>query len=195
MAEPTITRGWKSSLTAQAARLYEEAFGAKFSTAISDEQIRIKILSRSFLPDFSYVATVNDEIVGIAGFHTTDGSLTGGMTLRGLVTELGFIRGIWAGIVFSLFERQPASGELVMDGIVVDSRFRGRGLGSSLLDQIVIHARENGFRSVRLDVIDTNPRARKLYESKGFVAAKTERFPYLKWLVGFSGSTTMIFDV
>ncbi len=79
-----------------------------------------------------------------------------------------------------------------MDDIAVDSGFRGQGVGSLLLDHIVNYAKSNGFSSVRLDVIDRNPRARKLCESKGFVAVKVARFLYLKWLVGFSGVTTRL---
>ena len=195
MTEAILTRGWNSRLSAQVAKLYDEAFGPKFSGAIGDNQARIDILSQCLVPDFSYALIINEEIVGLAGFQTQSGSFTGGMNLRRLITKLGFLKGIWAGLVFSLFERQPRSGELLMDGIVVDSRFRGRGLGSRLLDQIIKHAKEHGFQTVRLDVIDTNPRARNLYESKGFTAQNTERFPYLNWLIGFSGSTTMVFNV
>jgi len=80
-------------------------------------------------------------------------------------------------------------------GIAVDSRCRGQGIGSKLLDQIIQYALENRFETVRLDVIDSNPRAKKLYESKGFVAIKSESYPYLKWLIGFSGSTTMELNI
>lgn len=193
MTDIVLTRGWHQSRAAQVAELYEEAFGPKFSKAIPDKQARIEVLAQCFVPEFSYVVTAHDEVVGLAGFQTSDGSLTGGMSLRRLLNKLGWLKGLWAALVFSLFERQPQAGELVMDGIVVDRRFRGQGLGSRLLDQIIQHAKEHGFQTVRLDVIDTNPRARKLYEAKGFVATKTERFPYLKWLVGFSGATTMVF--
>ena len=195
MPEVEINCGWNAKHSVSVAELYEEAFGSKFSKAISSKQARINILSKCFIPDFSYVALVNDEIVGLAGFQTQDGSLTGNMNMSGLISQLGLIGGIWAGLVFSLFERRPKSRELVMDGIVVDKRFRSRGLGSRLLDRIIMHAEEHGFESVRLDVIDTNPRARKLYESKGFSAKHTESFPYLKWLLGFTGSTTMVFNV
>ena len=190
-----IQKGWNIQKSQLVAELYEEAFGLKFSVAISSKQKRIDILSKCFVPDFSYSVMVNGKIVGLAGFQTKNGSLTGGMNLNGLIDELGLFKGAWAGLVLSLFERQPIKRELLMDGIVVDDDFRGLGLGSSLLDRIVLHARENDFDTVRLDVIDNNPRAKKLYESKGFIATKTEYFPYLKWLIGFSGSTTMILTV
>jgi ribosomal protein S18 acetylase RimI-like enzyme len=60
-----------------------------------------------------------------------------------------------------------------------------------LLDEIASYARENDYDRVRLDVIDTNPRARKLYERKGFKAIETQKYPYLRWLLGFGGSTAM----
>jgi ribosomal protein S18 acetylase RimI-like enzyme len=78
-----------------------------------------------------------------------------------------------------------------MDGIAVHCAYRGQGIGNTLIDKIICHATDLGLKSIRLDVIDTNPKAQKLYEKKGFRAIKTEQFPYLKWLLGFSSNTTM----
>ncbi|AXX59753.1 TPA: GNAT family N-acetyltransferase [Vibrio vulnificus] len=190
-----IEKGWDRENSMLIAELYEEAFGLKFYRAIPDKDRRIFVISKSFVPDYSFVAYSDKKLVGLAGFNVVSGSLTGGIGAEGLIEQLGFFRGLWACLVFSLFERKPEKSELVMDGIAVDSEFRCQGIGSLLLDKIVSYAQENGFESVRLDVIDSNPRARKLYESKGFVALKTESFPYLKWLVGFSGATTMKLDL
>ena len=82
-----------------------------------------------------------------------------------------------------------------MDGIAVDQDYRGRGIGSQLLRRIIDYARDNGFESVRLDVIDTNPGARRLYERVGFIAVREDKFPYLRWLLGFGGATTMQFPI
>lgn len=195
MSECTIEQGWNLDQAGRIAELYEIAFGSKFAKAIGNKELRVDVISRSLVPEFSYVAVVDDSVVGIAGFQTDKGSLTGGLDLEGLIKSLGFFRGIWAGLIFSLFERTPKENELVMDGIVVDATQRGFGLGSKLLDQIIDHAKNNNYETVRLDVIDSNPRAKKLYESKGFSATQTEHFPYLKWLIGFSGSTTMVYTI
>ncbi|MFB9886912.1 GNAT family N-acetyltransferase [Balneatrix alpica] len=190
-----VARGWDLSSSLLVAELYEEAFGLKFCRAIPDKNKRLNFLSKSFVPDYSFAAFSDKKLVGLAGFKVASGSLTGGIGATGLIEQLGFLGGLWACFVFSLFEREPEERELVMDGIAVDSEFRGQGIGSLLLDQIITYAKENNFESIRLDVIDSNPRARKLYESKGFVALKSESFPYLKWLVGFSGATTMKLDL
>ena len=189
-----IQQGWAPESTAQAAALYEAAFGQKFARAIPDREQRIAVLAQSFLPRFSFAALDGDRLVGLAGFHSPSGSLTGAMGATQLIGALGLVRGLWACALFSLFERTPVAGELVMDGIAVDAHYRGQGIGSKLLDAIVAYATEHQFRSVRLDVIDSNPRARKLYEAKGFRATKRESFPYLAWLIGFAGATTMALD-
>lgn len=190
-----IEKGWGAANSVLVAELYEEAFGAKFCRAIPDKTSRMLVLSKSFVPEYSFVAYCDGRIVGLSGFNISAGSLTGGIAAKGLIKSLGFFAGLWACIVFSLFGREPEKGELVMDGIAVVSECRRQGIGSLLLDHVIGYAKTNGFDSVRLDVIDSNPRARKLYESKGFVAVKTEYFPYLKWLIGFSGATTMKLDL
>ncbi|MEZ9524927.1 GNAT family N-acetyltransferase [Enterovibrio norvegicus] len=190
-----IERGWFMSEANDVAVLYEEAFGAKFTVAISDKTKRMEMLAESFQPDFSYVVRRDDRIIGIAGFQTPEGSLTGGMDADGLIRLLGTLRGLWACLILSLFERKAKPKELVMDGIAVNASYRGFGAGSALLDAIIQHAADKGFDTVRLDVIDSNPRAKKLYVSKGFVATKVEHFAFLKPIIGFSSATTMVFEV
>ena len=91
-----------------------------------------------------------------------------------------------------LYERKPKEGQLLMDGIAVRQDARGRGIGTRLLDEFKAYGREHGYANIRLDVIDTNPGARRLYERLGFVATKTEHFEYLRWFLGFGASTTML---
>jgi ribosomal protein S18 acetylase RimI-like enzyme len=178
-----------------AAKLYNEAFGQKFSVAVRSEEKRISLIQEGFIPEYAIVALSDNTLLGIAGFHTSAGSLTGGINYRDLLSELGFLKGNWAAIIFNLYDRRPKAGELLMDGITVHADSRGKGVGSKLLEKIAIYAQQNKFKNVRLDVIDINPEAKKLYERMGFKAVKTERFPYLRWLLGFSGSTTMVLSV
>jgi ribosomal protein S18 acetylase RimI-like enzyme len=82
-----------------------------------------------------------------------------------------------------------------MDGIAVSPAARGRGIGSRLLEQLKQFAAHEGYRSIRLDVIDTNPRARQLYERQGFVPTRTASFRHLRWLLAFSSATTLEYRV
>ena len=171
--------------------LYDEAFGQKLSVAVRNEQERKKLFYKGLILKYAIGAVSQKRLVGIAGFQTPEGSLTGGIRYRDLLSQLGFIKGNWAAVIFSLYERKPGPGQLLMDGIVVHHAYHGRGIGSHLLRKIADYARQNGFRTVRLDVIDTNVDAKRLYERQGFTPVRTERFPHLRWLLGFGSSTTM----
>jgi len=183
--------GLPEQFRSKAVSLYEEAFGKKISVAVRSNKKRSKLLSNCLMPEYAIVAISKGKLIGIAGFQTYSGSLTGGITYKKLLSQLGFIKGNWAALVFSLYQRNPSPGELVMDGIVVDSNMRRRGIGGKLLDEIAKYANAHKFNRIRLDVINTNPRAKKLYKHKGFKTVKEELYPYLNWLLGFSGSTTM----
>jgi len=187
----TYTPGFSENLRADAAALYDQAFGAKLALAIPSREARIGLLTQCLQPNYALVVLANAELVGLAGFHTPDGSLTGGMTWRTIRAQVGVIRGLWAVCVFSLFARRLEPGVLLMDGIAVRDDMRGHGIGSQLLDHLAHYAREHGYTRIRLDVIETNHAARRLYERKGFRAVHTDNFPYLKWLLGFGAATKM----
>jgi len=175
-----------------AAALYDDAFGPKFAVAAPDAAKRLSLLSSSLNLSFAFAAIAEDRLVGLAGYKTNAGSFTDGIALGTLTKHLGGLRGIWAACVFSLYERSLKSGELLMDGIVADASARGNGIGTMLLESLVSFARESGYDSVRLDVIDTNPDARRMYERNAFIATSTENFGYLRWFLGFGSSTTLV---
>ena len=194
-SELMFQRGLPENYRPSAAYLYNEAFSQKFAVAVRSDKERISLLENCLVPEYAIIALSNNKLIGITGFHTPKGSLTGGITYSDLVSQLGIFKGNWAALIFSLYERKPAPGELLMDGIAVHSEFRGKGVGSKLLDEIVKYARENKYDKIRLDVININPRAKQLYERKGFEAIKTQNFPYLRKVLGFSSSTTMVLNV
>jgi ribosomal protein S18 acetylase RimI-like enzyme len=193
--EITITRGFPDSLRVQAASLYDAAFGAKLGIAIPDSTARLALLQQALDPAHSFAAIKGDEMVGIAGFKTSTGALTSGITPKRLMAQLGVFGAARAILVLSLFERSLAPGQLLMDGIAVSPAARGGGIGTRLLERLKEHTAEVGLKTIRLDVIDTNPDARRLYERVGFTATNAERFEYLRWLLKFSSATTLEYRV
>lgn len=193
--EITVQQGFSAALRLSAAELYDAAFGAKLAVAIPNQVSRLAILQAGFKPECSFVALRDGEMVGIAGFNTGQGALTGGISWRVLKDELGLWRAIRAALVLALLQRRPVAGQLLMDGIGVSPNVRGSGIGSKLLRRLIEYATTEGYRSIRLDVIDTNPGARRLYERMGFVPVKTEQFVYLKWLLGFGAATQMAHSI
>lgn len=62
---------------------------------------------------------------------------------------------------------------LYIDDLCVDERLRGKGIGHDLYRAVKEFARENGCRSLTLNVWSCNPTARAFYERCGFVPQKT----------------------
>lgn len=187
----TIERGFVAEHRQEAARLYYEAFRQKLHPIFRDETKALAVLTAALNGDHALVATVDGALAGIAGFKDADGQMVA-LQPRHMTDTFGFIGGWWRLLALSLFERKLADGTLLMDGIVVSPAMRGQGVGSRLLDAMVDYAREEGYDHVRLDVVDTNPRARQLYERQGFIAQSSEHYPLLRRIFGFSGSTTML---
>lgn len=186
-----ISKGFDKAERGLVARLYWQAFGAKLGRVMRPEAQALAFFERVLDPDFALVA--RDEagrLLGVAGFKTAQGALAGG-SFADLRAAYGLRGALWRAGALSLLERGLEPGIFLMDGIFVAEAARGQGLGGALLDAVIAEAGAQGAAHVRLDVIDTNPRARALYERKGFVAVGEEQLGPLRWLFGFRFATRM----
>lgn len=187
----TIRSGFAEPQRHRAARLYLDAFDAKIGGILGRDARAEALMARIMNPAYALSAVDGTgALLGLAGFKTKDGALTEG-GLADLRHVYGALGGLWRGLVLGLLEREVEAGCLLMDGICVHADARGAGVGGALLDAVADLARRQGCHEVRLDVIAENPRARALYERKGFVAGQTSAMGPLRHLFGFSAATTM----
>jgi GNAT superfamily N-acetyltransferase len=105
----------------------------------------------------------------------------------------GWFGGIWRELLLSRLERETAAAQILIDVIFVAAVARGLGVGSALLSEIKAEAARRDLAEVQLDVIDSNPRARALYERHGFVAGEMSHLGPLHHLFGFRSAPTMVF--
>ncbi|MEU2064896.1 GNAT family N-acetyltransferase [Streptomyces sp. NPDC013455] len=187
---PVVRRGVPAGSEEQVAALYWEAFGRKLAPALDPPDKGRAFIAAHLHHDRGVVALAGGRVVGVAGYRLGGRPLCGG-GVKDVLTTYGMFRGLPRLAVLALFERTPAEGELVMDGIAVEADQRGRGIGGLLLREIAAVAADHGCHRIRLDVIDANPRARSLYERHGFTAHRTEQTPWLRGLMGFGAVTTM----
>ncbi|MEW2574868.1 GNAT family N-acetyltransferase [Streptomyces syringium] len=186
----TVQRGIPAGTERRAAELYWDAFGRKLGPALNPPDKAVPFIAAHLNADRAVCALLDGQLVGLAGYQLGGRAFTGG-SAADVLRVYGHLRGLHRLLLLTLFERHPAPGQLVMDGIAVDPGLRGRGVGSLLIEEVAAVAAEQDRREIRLDVIDTNPRARALYERRGFTAVRTERTPYLRGLLGFGAVTTM----
>jgi len=176
------------------ARMYWAAFGAKLGAVLAPREMALAMLAEAFDPAHAIVArSVDGRLLGVAGYKTAQGSFAA-IGFNGLRRHFGLAGALWRGSLLSLLDRGVDSGTLLMDGIFVDEAARGQGVGALLLTAVKRKAQAFGCPLVRLDVIDTNPRARLLYEREGFRPVGTRNYGPLRHVFGFRSATTMVAD-
>lgn len=195
MSAIRITQGFHETERSTVAALFWEAFAPKLSFGLGPEDKALQFLARVADPDFALCARDTEgKLIGVAGFKTHEGALIGG-DFSDLCAIFGTLSSVWRAALLSFLERDLESGTLLMDGIFVTKDARGMGLGTELLGAIKDEAAKRACSTIRLDVIDSNPRARALYEREGFIAGKTQSLGPLKHLFGFSSATEMRFTL
>lgn len=188
----TIRHGLPPPLRPDAARLYWQAFGGKLGRVLGPEPLALALLHRVMRADHAIVAlSPEGALLGMVGFKSPDGAFAGG-NFADLRAVYGLCGAAWRATLLWLLERDLDNDRFLMDGICVTDTARGQGVGTALLNAICAEGRRRGYPAVRLDVIDTNARARALYEREGFVPTKTAHIGVLRLVFGFSAATTMV---
>jgi GNAT superfamily N-acetyltransferase len=175
----------------QAAELFYEAFRAKFEPLLGSQEHGVAILERDLEPGLVIAALAEGRLVGVAGLEYAGGYFFD-PKWRSFAREFGWLRGLLRLVLFLPFARHRGEGDLTLGALAVAASMRGQGVGTQLMEAVFDWACEKGFRSVRLEVVDTNPLARRLYERLGFVALRTQRLPFFFNRLGFSAVTLMV---
>lgn len=190
MEDMSIDEGFVEGEREDVAALYWEAFGRKLRPGFVDEATGRMVVRGALRSDRLLVARQADRVVGVCGFYHagTGAADLGWARLRESLSVPAALR---ARLVLSVLSRSDRPDALVLDGICVDRAARGRGIGTALLSAAAGRARKIGASTVQLSVIDTNPRARALYERHGFTRVGHGTLGPLSPVYGFDGYTTM----
>ena len=131
------------------------------------------------------------RIVGLAGLRYGGRSFLS-PRLRACLRTAGIPRGPLACAVLGVVGHGVKPVEMYVEALAVSAGYRGQGIGTALLERAIELARAEGLASVVLDVVDTNPGARRLYERAGFRAVAVSRYPLTGRLFGFSATIRMV---
>ncbi len=178
---------------AQAGLIYYEAFRRKLQPLTGKPGETTALLTAGLNLDMVMGALEAGQLLGIAGLHSHEDAFVR-ITLRKSMAALGVARGFaaWVGLNLLAGGLSCPRGVLRIAALAVAPSARGRGVGSCLLEAVSGKARREGFRKVRLEVVDTNTGARQLYERMGFTVVTTHHYPLLRDWLGFSGEHVMV---
>ena len=175
------------------ANIIYDAFGSKFNKFYSNKNKVIKFISKSLRNDRTVIALKNGKTVGFAGLEHNkksfiDPDLKETYHIFGLATPVAIIV---TELLVLANKTKPT--ELHLETLAVSVNERGKGVGSKLMQFVLNYARSKGFSRIILEVVETNARARHLYERFGFEEVKVQKIPYpFSFLMGFRSFTQMV---
>lgn len=180
-------------LSAAAVCLFLDALGEKLVPILGDDARAQAILENSLDPTRAIAAVCDGELVGLLAIKDRERGFIA-PTLRAMTQTYGLLGGLYRMVGLAFLHHAVAPDEFYVDGVAVIDAMRGQGVGSQLFARLEQRALETGIRTLSLDVINTNPRAKVLYERLGFVRVKQERAWPFNRIFGlpFESDTLMI---
>ncbi|MHA1289734.1 MAG: GNAT family N-acetyltransferase, partial [Candidatus Thorarchaeota archaeon] len=184
----TFRWGFKENEQTRIAEILYDALSEKFNPVFGNRPRSIPFIKQALIPSRIVLAHIDSEVIGVAGLQfNNQGYLETSLRNAWKSLRWGVFRMIFNGWVL---ESKVSKDALYLDTIAVDEHNRGRGVGKLLIDEIIQFARKKGFSFVKLAVVNTNSRAKSLYERLGFKEVKIEKMPY-PWsrTFGFSSAS------
>lgn len=182
-----------------AAKLILSALHEKFLPILGGKEKATQLLKLSLNHRFCFAATglvregtvasgahpeADEELLGLLAFQIGNTSFLD-FTWGDIYSVYGLVDGLVRALRLSLLSHFCAPGEIYVEALVVRESGRGKGIGTSLLEALFEYGKRAGFQSITLQVIDTNPAARKLYERLGFRVVKNTKIWPVNELIGF----------
>lgn len=184
--------GLPAHLTPDAARLYWQAFSAKLGRILGPDDRAVAYFERVIQPKNCLCALSDTgQLLGLSGLGSPDGGFAGG-TLADLAQIYGTWGAWWRRGLMSALSRDEDPGRLLIDGLCVDARHRGQGIGSRLIQAAEDIARAKALPQVQIDVAVENHRAILLYQRLGYSQINRLSTGPLRWVFGISATLTMV---
>ncbi len=169
---------------ASAITLYFNALSEKLEPILGNDERAKEALGSHLATDKCLVAVCDQKLAGILGLQDNKGGFIN-PTLNTMVKLYGIPGGFLRMSGLAMLHHRTASDELYVDGVAVADEMRGKGIGSQLFDRLERIAAKKSVRQISLEVIDTNQRARALYEHLGFVATTEQSIWPLNLFLNF----------
>ena len=187
-----IRAGLDDSQRAAAARLYWDAFGGKLGRVMGPEPKALRFIERVIDPAHVFSAVdPRGDVLGVIGFRSWCGSFVGG-NQADMVAIYGRFGAAWRGFCLMTLARDLEPHSLLVDGLAVRADHRSQGIGSALIETLCAQAAANGYKTLRLEVLARNIRARALYTRRGFAVERQIRSRWTALFFAFSSVLVMV---
>jgi len=177
----------------QVINVFIEGFYNIMSSISKDKEKLHWLFQNSLDYDMTYAYLLNGEAVGFLGlgnYQKRALNLNRDNFTKILPATLpDFARKIMYNAMYSSMckPHDGGEGEIYIDFIATNPEYRSTGIGTKLIEFV---RSDLGYRTIKLDVMTKNPRAKKLYERTGFKVVKT-KLDLMTRLQGIGGRIIM----
>jgi ribosomal protein S18 acetylase RimI-like enzyme len=186
-----IFKGLPHSLVEEAVKIYYDAFSKKINPLVGNKEKAIPFIIQTTDFNACFYAVTDKRLLGIAGIQDKDNNFTRNIRLRELLKEFNLFRSLLIRYIYGYKTSKVKKGVIRVDSIAVAAQARGMGIGTALLKEVFRYASDNGLENIKLEVVNTNPEARELYERLGFKAEKEVRYGFITRKAGFTSEFIM----
>ena len=177
-----INKGLPEKYLSSAADLFLNALGDKFTPILGDNNKAKQLLELSINQSNCFSVENESNLLGFLAFQINETTFLS-PSLTTIISMYGVLRGILKAISLSMLGHKTESSEIYIEAVAVSELARGKGIGTKLFDAIFQFANEKEYKSITLQVIDINPRAKELYKRLGFEVVKQNKtWPLNKWI-------------
>jgi ribosomal protein S18 acetylase RimI-like enzyme len=167
----------------------------KFRYTLNPRKKGIQFIASSLESEYGLIALRDGNLVGVAGAKTSEGELFQIRFITWIRTY--HIRAIQSFLVgFPFWYKRRESGVIILTNLAIVESARGQGVGTQMVMEFIRYGKHQGYHAVKLEVINSNIRAKTLYERLGFKKTRYTKIP-LPWshLLGFSGIYEMSYPL
>jgi len=189
-----ITDKINQNQLSQALDIYYFAFRRKIRALIKIKEKALAIHKKSLNSDRVLYALSGSRVVGVLGLHYDNKNFME-IKYKYLREHFNPIQSYFIYFIYKIMSPKLNSDVIRIDSIAVDEDIRGKGIGSLLIKKVFEFAKDKGFKEIILEVVDTNPKAKKLYERLGFKEKKQVKFYFTQRVAGFSSEFIMSYNM
>jgi len=138
-----------------------------------------RILREAIQFDQGIYAVLDGKVIGVAGLETSNGKNFEEFNLQMLQREFSLTGAIFRWLALGIFKHYQGNLDadtLHLDYLVTSAESRGKGVGTMLIDEAKSIAKKRNLAYVMLEVVNTNPRAERLYTREGFQVVEDKTF-------------------
>ena len=158
--------------------------GEKFIPILGEKEKAKQLLELSINQENCFFVERDSKLLGFLAFQINN-TVFVNSSLSTIISIYGVISGTIKAIDLKMLEHKTNSSEIHIEAIVVSKQARGLGIGTKLIDTIFQFANQKGYKTITLEVIDTNPRAKDLYKRLGFKVDKKSNIWPINKLIGW----------